>query len=63
MMDLAENVMAEINNIASHLEHRTRRQPDADVEKVAALLRLMHETLGADERKARRATAELGRLH
>ena len=63
MMDPAENVMAEIDDIASRLEHRTRRRPDADVEKAAALLRLMQETLAADERKAWRATARLGRLH
>jgi hypothetical protein len=63
MMDLAENVRADINDIANRLERRTRRQPDADVEKAAALLRLMHETLAADQRKARRAAATLRRLH
>jgi hypothetical protein len=63
MMDLAETVIAEIDDIASRLERRNRRTPDADVEKAAALLRLMKEALTADERKARRAAAKLGRLH
>jgi hypothetical protein len=63
MMDLSETVMAEIDGIASRLERRTRRKPDADVEKAAALLRLMKETLAADERKFRRAAVRMGRLH
>jgi hypothetical protein len=62
-MDVAETVMAEIDGIASRLERRTRRRPDADVEKAAALLRLMHETFAADERQARHAAVKLGRLH
>jgi hypothetical protein len=62
-MDLPETVMAEINAIASRLERRTRRKPDADLQKAAALLRLMNETLAADERKSRPAGAKLGRLH
>ncbi len=63
MMDLPETVMAEIDGIASRLERRTRRKPDADIRKAAALLRLMQQSLPADERKTRRAAAKLGRLH
>jgi hypothetical protein len=62
-MGLADNVMAEIDGIASRLERRTRRKPDADLQKAAALLRLMKETLAADERKFWRAAVSMGRLH
>jgi hypothetical protein len=62
-MDLAETVMAEIDGIARRLEPRTRRKPDADVAKVVALLRLIHETFAADERKAWRSAAKLRGLH
>ena len=60
---LIPRLMAEIDGIASRLERRTRRKPDADVQKAAALLRLMQKTLAADERRTRRAAAKLGRLH
>jgi hypothetical protein len=63
MMDLPETLMAEIDGIASRLERRTRRRRDADIQKVAALLRLMQQSLAADERETRRAAAKLGRLH
>jgi hypothetical protein len=62
-MDLAETVITEIDSIASRLERRIRRKPDADIQKAAALLRLMKETLAADERKSRRAATKLGRFH
>jgi hypothetical protein len=55
--------MAEIDGIANRLERRTRRKLNADVQKAVSLLRLMKETLAADERKFRRAAVRMGRLH
>jgi hypothetical protein len=62
-MNLAETLTAEITGIATRLESRVRRRPDPDIEKAAALLRLMTEAFAADERKAAKAAGKLGRLN
>jgi hypothetical protein len=62
-MSLADSMKDEIAGIARRLEYRVRQNPDADIEKAAALLRLMTEALATDERKAWRAAAKLRRLN
>ena len=62
-MSLADTVSAEIAGIAARLERRAQREPDRDLEKAAALLRLMHEVITCDERRAAKAAREVGRLN
>lgn len=62
-MSLADTVSAEIAGIATRLERRARDEPDRDLEKAAALLRLMNEVITGDERRTVKAAREVGRLN
>jgi len=62
-MSLADSVSAEIAGIATRLERRARHRPDRDLQKAAALLRLMNEVITSDERRAAKAAREVGRLN
>jgi hypothetical protein len=62
-MSLAESITLEVSGIATRLERRVRRQPDGDLEKAAALLRLMNQVLAANERRAAKAARKAGRLN
>lgn len=62
-MSFTDTVTAEITGIANRLERRARHQPDHDLQRAAALLRLMNEVITVDERRAARAAREVGRLN